>query len=115
MPLRSAPRVLVSGACVIIASLFSTGCQVVPVREPMAIVDLERFTVDCRIKEQQIQMLQSMRTSADDRLWNHMRNVVAPWQHYTQPGAWRQRQQLSQGRSDWLINQNLLILGNNCP
>lgn len=81
----------------------------------MPAMDLERFVIDCGIKEQQIRLLQSMRTTADDRLVNYLGNLQQPWTRYTDPGAWKQRDQVYMGRSNWLINQHLMTLSRNCP
>lgn len=81
----------------------------------MPAVDLERFTIDCRIKEQQVRLLQSMRTTPDDRLVNYLGNLQRPWTRYTDPGSWNQRDQVYSGRSNWLINQHLMTLARNCP
>ena len=81
----------------------------------MPIVDLERFQTNCRLKAQQVQLLQSMRTTRDDRFMHYLANLVQPWDHWQDPGAWHQRRQIQNGRSDWLINQHLLELRRNCP
>lgn len=107
---------VVSGACVIVASLFSSGCvSLQPTTQVMPWMDLDRFTPDCRIKEQQVRLLQSMRVSADDRLVYHFDNVTQPWHIVTRAQTWNHRQQVSTGRTNWLINQHLLTLRNNCP
>ena len=107
---------VVSGACVIVASLFSSGCvSLQPTTQAMPWVDLDRFTIDCRIKEQQVRLLQSMRITNDDRLVYHMNNVTQPWQRFTRPDTWDERQRLSTGRTNWLINQHLMLLNRNCP
>lgn len=81
----------------------------------MAAVDLGSFQIDCRIKEQQIALLQSMRVSKDDQLINALSNVFQPWQTITAPNQVYQRQQIQSGRTNWLINQNLQRLAYDCP
>ena len=81
----------------------------------MAAVDLGSFQIDCRIKEQQIALLQSMRVSRDDRIINSLANLVQPWPAITAPDQVYQRQQIQSGRTNWLINQNLQRLAYDCP
>ena len=81
----------------------------------MAAVDLGSFQIDCRIKEQQIALLQSMRVSRDDRIINSLANLAQPWQAITAPDQVYQRQQIQSGRTNWLINQNLQRLAYDCP
>ena len=77
--------------------------------------DLGSFQIDCRIKEQQIAMLQSMRVSKDDRIVNALATVFQPWQAVTAPDQTYQRQEIRSGRTNWLINQNLQRLAYDCP
>ena len=69
----------VCGMCVITVSLFS-GCAVhpTPQRIPMSTVDLDRFQVDCRVKEQQIAMLQAMRQTKEEQFSSQMRAMFNP-------------------------------------
>jgi hypothetical protein len=68
------------GICVMCAALFS-GCasQIDPRRVPMSTQDLNHFQVDCRIKSQQVAMLQSMRQSRDDMFASSMRSIARPF------------------------------------
>jgi hypothetical protein len=81
----------------------------------MAAVDLERFQIDCRRKAEQIQFLQSLRSTRDDRLYAGVSNAVTPWKRYTDPNEHGQRVSVHRGYSDWLINQNLMRLAWDCP
>lgn len=99
---------LVSGICVTLAIL-SSGCSTVQ-RTPMAYEDLNYFQVDCRRKAEQIAMLQSMRATRDEKFYARMNNFLQPWQIVTDPKAYAHRQEVGYGRSDWIINQNLLAL-----
>lgn len=90
----------------------STGCAT---RQPMLATDLNSFSIDCRIKEQQIRMLQSMRVSKDDQNINKLAMVFQPWHVITSPDQMYQQQEIQSGRTNWLINQNLLRLSHNCP
>lgn len=107
------PR-LASGASVIIASVFSAGCAVPIINQPMATEDLDRFYVDCSRKEQQIAMLQAQRSNNEDRSLSRFSNMMQPWQAFTGDPDYRLRQDIGRGMSNWQINQNLMRL-RNCP
>ena len=68
------------GIYVMCAALFS-GCanQIDPRRVPMSTQDLNHFQVDCRIKNQQVAMLQSMRQSRDEQFASSMRSIARPF------------------------------------
>ena len=51
-------------------SLFSACATGTPSRTAMSIDDLEYFQPNCKIAQQQIAMLNSMRRSADDQLFS---------------------------------------------
>jgi len=72
----------VFGMCVITVGLFS-GCatQINPNRVPMSTVDLNHFQTDCRYKEQQVAMLQSMRQNSNDIFAARMRAMVQPFRY----------------------------------
>lgn len=84
------------------------------VTEPMYAVDLDHFQIDCRQKEQQIRMLQSMRTNADTGLVNRLENVLNPWDRVFNPDVAYQRQSIGNGYTNWLINQHLMRLAHDC-
>ena len=102
------------GIFVITASVFSSGCASNPQRQPMASVDLEYFQVDCKIRQQQIVLLQNMRTNRDDSLVANVGNILQPWQAFTRPDQYYQRSQIGSSRVNWLINQHLLTIQNQC-
>lgn len=107
------PR-FVSGASVIIASVFSTGCAVPTINQPWATEDLDRFHVDCSRKEQQIAMLQAQRSSPDDQFLSRLSNALQPWQAFTGDPDRSLRGDIGRGMTNWQINQNLMRL-RNCP
>ena len=80
----------------------------------MASADLEHFQIDCRQKESQIRMLQSMRVNRDDQIMNGLANLVQPWKSITDPNTAYQRREVQTGRTNWLINQNLQRLAYDC-
>lgn len=90
------------------------GCAGAPVREPMAIYDLDTFRVNCKIKKQQVAMLQQMRMSADDMLFAKFRNLSQPWEQFTDGENYYRRIESSSGRTNWLIDQLLMEL-RECP
>ena len=61
----------VFGACVITVSLCSGCATGTPTAQPIA-EDLNYFQVDCKIADQQRAMLQSMRPSTDEIVWNKL-------------------------------------------
>lgn len=81
----------------------------------MPAVDLERFQIDCKKKEEQIRFLQSLRSDRDDRMVAGLINMTAPWSRYTDPNEHGQRVSVQKGYSNWLINQNLMRLAWDCP
>ena len=107
------PR-FVSGASVIIASVFSAGCAVPTINQPWATEDLDRFYVDCSRKEEQIAMLQAQRSSPDDQFLSRLSNALQPWQAFTGNPDRGLRGDIGRGMTNWQINQNLMRL-RNCP
>lgn len=102
----------VFGACVIIASVFSSGCA--SINKPMDYTGLDEFYVDCKKKEEQTQLLLSMRSTRDDRLFAWISNVLQPWQMVTDPDQYASKQNMVNRMSDWQINQHLIKL-RQCP
>jgi len=71
---------IVFGMCVMCVVLFS-GCanQIDPHRVPMSTQDLNHFQIDCKIKSQQVAMLQSMRQSREEQFAADMRSRFRPF------------------------------------
>lgn len=69
------------GTCAITAGLLS-GCASAQRAErlPMSTVELNHFVVDCRIKQQQVDLLQSMRQSRDEQFAARVRTMFQPFQ-----------------------------------
>jgi hypothetical protein len=61
----------VFGACVIIASLCSGCATGTPPAQPMA-QDLNRFQPDCKIVTQQRALLESLRPTPEEIVWNKL-------------------------------------------
>ena len=105
---------LVFGTFGIVVSLCSmAGCGTVH-RTPMAAADLNYFQINCKIKTEQIAMLQSMRTTPDEQLIARVSNALQPWQVVTSNEEYKHKQQIGSTRTNWLINQHLMAL-RECP
>jgi len=83
-------------------------------RQPMRIVDLDTFRINCRMKNEQVAMLQQMRLSGDDLLFAKLGNITKPWTMFSDSEQYGARAEMSSGRTNWLINQLLLEL-KECP
>lgn len=103
----------VYGLCATLAILCSTGCSTVQ-RTPMGFYDLDHFQIDCRKKAEQIAFLQSMRPTNDERLYAGFSAMLQPWTYITDPYGHDSKQAISTGRTQWLINQKLMELRDNC-
>jgi hypothetical protein len=101
---------VVFGASVISVSLLS-GCAS---PQTMHAVDLESFQINCRIKEQQIRFLQSMRSGRDERMYAGLGNLARPLSRWSDSEEHYQRRSIHSGRTNWLINQHLLHLARDC-
>lgn len=108
----SRKSVAVFGICATLAILCS-GCAS-PRSEPMGFVDLDSFQIDCSKRTQQIAFLQSMRSTPDDRLFARASNALQPWLPYTNPEQHYNNAVRGHGRTDWVINQKLIELRDNC-
>jgi hypothetical protein len=93
--------------------LASLSC--VDAQAQMWVGDLERFVIDCRIKHQQMAFLESMRTTPDQELQSRVANQLQFWKVITEPATYHQRHNIGSGRVDWLVNQLMLDIRNNCP
>ena len=103
----------VYGICVTLAILLTTGCSTVQ-RTPMAFADLDHFKVDCRKKGEQIAFLQSMRPTNDEKLFAGLSTIFQPWNYIVDPYGHDSNRAVSTGRSEWVINQLLMELRDNC-
>ena len=108
----SRKSVAVSGICVTLAILCS-GCASTR-SDPMGFADLDSFQIDCSRRNEQIFLLQSMRSTRDDRLIARASNAIQPWLAYTNPEQHYNNANRGYGRADWVINQKLIALRDNC-
>jgi hypothetical protein len=108
----SRKSVAVSGICVTLAILCS-GCASTR-SDPMGFADLDSFQINCSQQTEQMALLQSMRSTRDDRLVARASNAIQPWLAYTNPEQHYNNANRGYGRADWVINQKLLELRDNC-
>jgi hypothetical protein len=80
----------------------------------MAFVDLDHFQVNCKKKAEQIAFLQSMRPTPDEKLLAGFGAMLQPWAYVTDPYGQDSKRAVSTGRSEWVINQLLMELRDNC-
>ena len=106
--------VLKFGLCAIIVSLCSACATGTPGAQPMSYQDLNYFQVDCKRKQEQVEMLQSMRQNRDQMVSAQTTNMFKPWTAITDPQGFNERQQAAQGGINKQINYNLFLLSY-CP
>ena len=104
---------VVSGICVTLAILCS-GCATTTGSQPMRFADLNSFQINCNRRAEQMAMLQSMRSTPDDRLFALLSNTVQPWKQFSDPEQYNENIIRGYGRGDWVINQKLMELRDNC-
>ena len=103
----------VYGICVTLAILCSAGCSTVQ-QTPMGFQDLDHFKVNCKKKTEQIAFLQSMRPTRDEKLLAGFSVMLQPWNYLVEPYEHDSKRAVSTGRSEWVINQLLMELRDNC-
>ena len=103
----------VYGICVTLAILCNAGCAVTQ-RTPMGFQDLNHFKINCKKKAEQIAFLQSQRPTPDEKLLAGFSAMLQPWTYLTNPYEHDSNRAVSTGRSEWLINQLLMELRDNC-
>ena len=100
---------IVFGLCVTIASL-SSGCATSPDphRVPANIEHLNSgFRLDCSRKQEQIDMLQSMRQSRDESFEAYLRLMMQPWRLFSAPGDHQIDVDVAYGNPNKYINYHL--------
>lgn len=80
----------------------------------MNAVDLEHYQINCRMKTQQVQFLQSLRPTRDERFSAGIDNSLQPWKVITNPMEFQNTRSIQGGRTEWLINQLLMQIAYNC-
>lgn len=100
---------IVFGMCAITVSVFS-GCatHTDPARMPMSTYDLNHtFQVDCSRKQEQIEMLQSMRPTRDEQMAARLRTIFQPWTAFTNPAGYVSDQDVGINNHEKYINYHL--------
>lgn len=108
MRLRNAVTSIVFGTTVILADTSLAN-------EPMDWNDLDHFVVNCEMKREQIEFLNSMRSNKAERTWHLFQYKLMPWQAVTDPKGHNKNRQQAIGGYNWLINQHLHTLATQCP
>jgi hypothetical protein len=110
MPYRS---VLAFGMCATLAILCS-GCAA-PASRQMGFGDINTFQVDCSKRNEQIVMLDSMRSTRDDRSLAKLKNIFQPWLKVTDPDQYANNHYQGNGMTDAFIDYKIQNLINYCP
>jgi len=110
MPYRS---VLAFGMCATLAILCS-GCAA-PASRQMGFGDINTFQVDCSKRNEQIVMLDSMRSTRDDRSLAKLKNIFQPWLKVTDPDQYADNHYQGNGMTDAFIDYKIQNLINYCP
>lgn len=80
----------------------------------MAFQDINYFQTDCSKKNEQIVMLNSMRSTRDDRAAAKLRNIFQPWIQFTNPDQYADNYYQGSGRTDAYIDYKIQDLINFC-
>jgi hypothetical protein len=105
---------LVSGICVTLAILCS-GCATSTVKsKQMSYQSINTFQTDCSKKNEQITMLNSMRSTRDDRALAKLKNIFQPWLQFTDSSQYADNYYQGSGRTDAYIDYMIQDLLNFC-
>ena len=72
--------------------------------QSMSLEDLNRYQIDCSRKAEQIQFLNSLRTTESERQWLRLRAKLMPWTDQT----------AGDNREETMINQHLHTIATQC-
>lgn len=75
---------------------------------------IENFQIDCAKKSEQIEFLQSLRSTPDQRATAVVEDTWRFWEVYIDPAKSQERRNLYQRRYDWLIAQKMMRLQWDC-
>jgi hypothetical protein len=101
---------LVFGLSVTLVILCS-GCTTT---RPMGYNDVNYYQIDCSKKNEQVAMLNSMRSDRDDRAMAKLRNIFQPWLPFTNPTEYANNYYQGTGRTDAYINYKAQDLSDSC-
>ena len=85
-------------------AILCSGCSTT---RPMAYNDVNYYQMDCAKKNEQIAMLNSMRSSRDDRAMAKLRNIFQPWLQITDPDQYANNYYQGTGRTDAYIDYKI--------
>lgn len=80
----------------------------------MHALDLDNMVINCEHKEEQMKLLNSLRPTRDDRAVAAIINTLTFWRAYSDPEEYYHNQEIQSGRYQWIINQKILQLQQNC-
>ena len=105
---------LVSGICVTLAILCSGCATSVGKSKQMSYNSVITYQTDCSKKNEQIAMLNNMRTTRDDRALAKLKNIFQPWLQFTSPDQYTDNYYQGAGVTDAYIDYKIQDLINFC-
>ena len=105
---------LVSGICVTLAILCSGCATSAGKSKQMSYHSINTFQTDCSKKNEQIAMLNGMRSTRDDRALAKLKNIFQPWLQFTDPGQYSDNYYQGAGVTDAYIDYMIQDLINFC-
>jgi len=105
---------LVSGICVTLAILCSGCATSAGKSKQMSYNSVITYQTDCSRKNEQITMLNSMRTTRDDRALAKLKNIFQPWLQFTDPDEYADNWYQGAGVTDAYIDYKIQDLINFC-
>ena len=105
---------LVSGICVTLAILCSGCATSAGGSRQMSYHDVNYFQIDCSRRNEQIQMLNNMRTTRDDRALAKLKNIFQPWLQFTNPDEYTDNYYQGAGVTDAYLDYKIDDLINFC-
>ena len=97
-----------------ILAILCSGCAV-PASRQMGFGDINYFQSDCSKRDEQIAMLNSMRSTRDDRALAKLKNIFQPWLKITDPDQYADNYYQGAGVTDAYIDYKIQDLINYCP
>jgi hypothetical protein len=80
----------------------------------MSYQDINSFQTDCSRKNEQISMLNKMRSTRDDRAAAKLKNIIQPWLQFTDPSQYADNYYQGIGRTDAYIEYKIQDLIDFC-
>lgn len=104
------------GKYAITAILITTlsGCASAPQERKLTVNELWAIPVNCDKRNKLIEFYESQRATTGQRQIAGLTNIAKPWTLVTNGGEFMHRQDIVRGKHDWVINQRLMELRNQC-